>query len=170
MEYKQQLDKNHWETLKTSVMWIFRAVAGADGNIDTKEQLALKNVTENAVWIQNTLVREVLDDISSDIALHFRNSITDGRSFREGMADLLRILKNPVIEDRVATNFKKALIAIGFYVANVSGEEQQNKNVSNEEANVLKNLASILALTPEQLRDKPNIQSYMEIFSGEKKA
>lgn len=170
MDYRSQFRDKDWETIKISVMWIFRAVAGADGNIDTKEQLALKNVTENAIWVQNSFLREVMDDISIDISGVFRKSITDPRKFREGMSDLVKVLGASDIEKRYVTGFKKALIAIGFYVANISGSDDEDKNVSSEEANVLKNLAGILGLTSEELREKPNIQELMEVFAGHSKS
>jgi|GEM_PF-476066 len=166
MKYKPLFSDKDWKTIKISVMWIFRAVAGADGNIDTKEQMALKNVTENAIWVQNGLLREVIDDISINISEVFRQSITDPRKFREGMADLVSALKFSPVEKKVVVGFKKALIAIGFYVANISGSEQDDKKVSSEEATVLKNLATILGLTSEDLREQPNIQKFMEVFAG----
>jgi hypothetical protein len=166
MTYKPLFSEKEWDTIKISVMRIFRAVAGADGNIDTNEQLALKKITENAVWIENGFVREVIDDISIDIPGNFRKSISDQRNFREGMNDLLVIFDKSGIEQRIIVGFKKALIAIGFYVANISGSDYDEKMVSTEEANVLKSLTGILGLTANDLREKPNIQSYMEVFAG----
>ena len=160
-DYKKIFTNEEWKTLQFSIFWVFNAVARADGRIDKKELDALSHLMKNSSAIINELARDVITTIELDftrIKEEFDNDkieIIDG--FRK-VSDLL----NSKVNQKTIVNFKKTLIAIGFYIANASGK-WLGKKVSSEENIAIKLAGMNLRLTAAQLEELPTIN---EIFSS----
>jgi len=165
MSFQERFSATDWETLQFGVMWVFRSVAGADGTIDAAEQAAIKKVVLSYPCLPSDLAREVGQAVAENLGLLFRKSVGDGRDFKSGLNEVTSILINNKIDPIEIMNFKKSLIAIGFYVANISGDEENTK-VSGEEANVLRQIAFKLNLGINDLRISPTIQEIMELLSN----
>lgn len=146
---------DQWQSLQFAIMWVFQNVAGADGNVDRKEQQALKTVTSNSNKFKDPLAKELLLSVDLNPGLIFRQSMADIRGFKQGLTDVAKIV-DKALEPRDSIHFKKTLIAIGFYIANISGE--LNSEMSDEEATILANLAFLLNLHVEELAAKPTIE------------
>ncbi|MFY8160646.1 MAG: TerB family tellurite resistance protein [Candidatus Kapaibacteriota bacterium] len=162
MDLKSLYQPAEWQTLQFSVMWVFHSVAGADGVIDKQEQLALKQLTSNASKFSNHLIKEVLESMDSTSGAIFRQSMTDSRGPKKGLLDVTSII-NKTLPQEEATSFKKHLIAIGFFIANTSGDKQSSK-VSKEEANFIASLAFSLGLKMDDLKTPPSISEIITVL------
>lgn len=151
-----------WLTLQYSVMWVFHSVAGADGVIDKKEQMALKQLTSNAKKFNNLLIQEILTSLDANSGTIFRQSMTDPRGYKKGLADAIAIVLK-TLPQKEAISFKKHLIAIGFFIANTSGAKEAAK-VSQEEANIIAALAFNLGLKMEDLKSSPTISEIISVL------
>jgi uncharacterized tellurite resistance protein B-like protein len=155
MRLKGLFTTDQWQTLQYAVMWVFQEVAGADGNVDRKEQAALKNVTSNAAKFKDPLAKELLLSIDVNAGVIFRQSMTDMRGKDHGLKDVAKIIDSKFSKDE-AILFKKTLIGIGYYIANISGEE--SAEMSEEEATSLAKVAFNLNLTVEDLMAAPTVE------------
>ncbi|MCX6147046.1 MAG: hypothetical protein NTW25_07310 [Candidatus Kapabacteria bacterium] len=155
MRMKTLFSTENWQTLQFAVMWVFQNVAGADGNVDRKEQQALKTVTSNSAKFKDPLIKELLLSLDVNPGLVFRQSMTDVRGFQQGLKETAKIV-DKALEPKDSIYFKKTLIAIGFYIANISGEI--NSEMSDEEATILANLAFLLNLNVDELAASPSIE------------
>lgn len=162
MDIKSLYKPAEWLTLQYSIMWVFHSVAGADGVIDKKEQLALKQLTGNATKFSNVLIKELLESMDSNAGTLFRQSMVDSRGPKKGLQDATSII-NKTLPQKEATDFKKHLIAIGFFVANTSGDKDSAK-VSQEEANIIASLAFSLGLKMDDLKSPPSISEIVSIL------
>lgn len=162
MELRSLYQPAEWLTLQYAVMWVFHSVAGADGVIDKKEQMALKHLTSNAKKFDNPLLQEVLISLDSSSGSIFRQSMVDPRGYKKGLADVISIV-NKTIPQAEAISFKKHLIAIGFFIANTSGDKEAIK-VSQEEANIIAALAFNLGLKMEDLKTSPTISEIVSVL------
>lgn len=164
MEYKENLSPEDWNTLVYSVLWVFHSVAGADGIIDKKEQLALRTICQKAGALNSALAEEVLIEIEQGIGNYFRQSMNDQRDFRVGLAEAVSVLnKNLPIEKNL--NFRKILLAVGFYIGNVSGEGEGTK-LSKEELKVIGVLAGLLQLSKDDMNRSPTVSELMAILAS----
>lgn len=159
MRLKNYFTADQWQTLQFAVMWVFQNVAGADGNVDKKEQQALKNVTSSAAKFKDPLAKELLLSIDVNPGQVFRQSMVDMRGKDQGLKDVAKIIEK-AFEPKDAVHFKKTLIGIGYYIANVSGEI--NAEMSEEEATTLAEIAFYLNLTPEDLSTAPTVEDIVQ--------
>ncbi len=160
MRMKTLFNTEQWQSLQFAIMWVFQNVAGADGNVDKKEQQALKTVTSNSAKFKDPLIKEILLSIDVNPGLIFRQSMADMRGFKHGLTDVAKIV-DKALDPKESIHFKKTLIAIGFYIANISGEA--NSEMSDEEAENLANLAFLVNLNVDELAAHPTIE---EIISN----
>jgi uncharacterized tellurite resistance protein B-like protein len=164
MEFKDKLAPEDWNTLLYSVLWVFHSVAGADGIIDKKEQLALKTICSKAGALGSSLAEEILLVVDENIGTYFRQSMNDQRDFRVGLMEAIKVL-NKSIPPEKNLNFRKILLAIGFYIGNVSGEGEGSK-LSKEEMKVIGMLAGLLQISKDDMNKSPTVSEIMGIFAS----
>jgi len=157
MNFQNFYDQEEWLTLQFGIMWVFRGVAGADGRIDKDEQRALTIVVDAADKFNNSFISELLSSMKTNPGQLFRLSINDPRDFKKGLAEVAEILDQKASGDD-ALLYKKIITAVGIYVANSSGEMGE-KNISEEEVNILSKLSHYLRLSTSDIRSEPNIES-----------
>jgi hypothetical protein len=155
MDFAKQLQQAEWITLQYGIMWVFHNVAGADGVVDKAEQQSLKILTSKAEYFPSPLVREILKSIESNPGYIFRQSMQDNRGYKRGLSDVANIASKILNKEDLAI-FKKTMIAIGFYIANISGVKGESK-VSDEEVNILASLAYHLKMEMQELQKRPTI-------------
>lgn len=153
--------KDEWKTLQFSIFWVFNTVAQADGKIDKKELDALSHLMKKSAAIINELAREIASTIEKDFESIKEEFDNDKREIIDGLREVSDLL-NTKVNPETAVNFKKTLIAIGFYIANASGKWLGNK-VSSEESIAIKLAGMNLRLSSAQLEEVPTIN---EIFSS----
>ena len=160
-DYKKIFSKDEWKTLQFSIFWVFNTVAQADGKIDKKELDALSHLMKNSSAIINELARDIITTIEIDFLKIKEEFDNDKREIIDGLREVSDLL-NSKVNLATVVNFKKTLIAIGFYIANASGKWLGNK-VSSEENIAIKLAGMNLRLSSAQLEEVPTIN---EIFSS----
>lgn len=141
---KDTFTSEEWQALQYSPLWVFSAVAGADGEIDDQEMHALVKEVEEAPLYKTPLVREVFSSVSVDFNNIMKQYGADSRDVSEGLGDVADLLakKVPVEESKA---FKAALIFLGVNVAKSSGGFFGfGDKVSDEEKGALGLIAAIL--------------------------
>lgn len=164
MEFKHKVNSDEWNTLLYSVMWVFHAVAGADGIIDKKEQMAIKTVCSKAGALNSELAEEILKETDNNIGNLFRQSMNDSRDYKVGLIETIKVL-NQHLTPETNTNFRKVLLAIGFYIGNVSSDSGGNR-LSKEELKVIGTLAGLLQISKEDMNTSPTVSEIMAIFAS----
>jgi len=165
MDVKSKVTAEEWEILKFAVLWIFNAVANADGVIDKKESMAIKRVLELHSQIPGSIAKILLQEVSNDWSATLKNAMADKRGYMRGIAETVRIL-DLSYDKFTATQFKKVLLAIGFYIGNVSADES-GKRLSPEELKAIGLLAGLLKISKEDMNNTPTVSEIMAIFAME---
>ncbi|MDQ1266674.1 MAG: hypothetical protein QG635_1826 [Bacteroidota bacterium] len=160
MKYQQLFTEEEWTTLESSVLWVFEAIAKADGKRDIKEWEAMSIIHRRSDYMQNPFAREVLESFFYNMDHIHALFKEDDLDVIEGFAKIPYIIDDKIPND-VAVGFKKSLLAIGTYIANASGEMGSSK-ICDEEAEALKEISDNLGLTDEEIRSKPTISSIVE--------
>lgn len=164
MEFKLKVTPDEWNTLLYSVMWVFHAVAGADGIIDKKEQMAIKVICSKAGAMHNELAEELFVAIEPNIGNLFRQSMNDQRDYKLGLSETIKILNKYLSHEKNA-GFRKVLLAMGFYIGNVSSDAGGTR-LSKEELKVIGTLAGLLQLSKEDMNTSPTVSEIMAIFAS----
>jgi len=160
-DYKKIFTNKEWKIMQFSIFWVFNTVAKADGKIDKKELDALSQLMKNSSAILNKLARDIISTIEIDFQKIKDEFDNDNREIIDGLREVSDLL-NTKVSPEIAVKFKKALIAIGFYIANASGK-WLGSNVSSEESIAIKLAGMNLRLTSAQLEEVPTIA---EIFNS----
>lgn len=132
MIYKEKFNAEDWQTLKYSIVWVFKAIATVDGKIDKKERHALKIIIDNANNFESDLGIELLNDIKSDDIDIIDAAESDTRTSKDGLIEVGEVL-DKMLDNQTAVDFKKLLIAIGAYVGDSSGKWFDYKFSHDEE-------------------------------------
>ncbi|MEZ2228943.1 hypothetical protein [Microcoleus sp.] len=117
---KELFTSEEWQSLQYSPLWVFSAVAGADGEIDDQETHALVKEVEEAPLYKIPLVRDVFASVSIDFNNIMKQYGADSRDVSEGLGDVADILAKKVSTEE-SKSFKGALIFLGVNIANASG-------------------------------------------------
>ncbi|PSB44095.1 hypothetical protein C7B67_23050 [filamentous cyanobacterium Phorm 6] len=117
---KELFTSEEWQSLQYSPLWVFSAVAGADGEIDEQETHALVKEVEEAPLYKIPLVRDVFASVSIDFNNIMKQYGADSRDVSEGLGDVADILAKKVSTEE-SKSFKGALIFLGVNIANASG-------------------------------------------------
>jgi hypothetical protein len=155
IEYRKLFSDIDWQTLQFSIFWMFNSVAKADGKIDKKEKESLIRLTQNSSMLENDLAREIVASINGYLEGIWVKFEYDKREIIDGLREVSNLLNARVSPDE-AKNFKKTLIAMGFYVANSSGKWFGSK-VCAEEGIAIKLAAQNLRLSTADLDSYPSI-------------
>lgn len=160
MAFKDAFTREEWEILQFTELWIFDLVARADGKIDIKEMDAMSVVKMNADKFENDLVKEVLKGRSGFGVKELRDDyINDETKIEAGLKKVCKLLDDKV-DRTVAEEFKKTMLAIGFYIGHASGDYFESK-LSEEEAEALKKAADYLSLNEDVLNSEPTVESIL---------
>lgn len=163
MNYRDIFEQEEWATLQLSFIWMFQAVAGTDGDIDLHELDALNNIIRKSQNFPNELARQVLTIKNYNISnVSFRYN-SDSRSIKAGLKEISSILQK--VEEPIALEFKKTLLAIGVYIANSSGE-WFNYKMSNEETQTLVELSLLMKVSKKDLNTAPTVQDILKYIEN----
>ena len=123
-----------WQTLLFVPLWTFVACAGADRNIDEKEQAAFAKELGEAALYKNVLAREVLGTLASSLSTVMPAFQADSRNFLTGLSNAADVLDQKVPTND-ANDFKKAVLGVGIQVCQASGGGFMGKGdkISDEE-------------------------------------
>lgn len=155
-----------WHTLLFTPLWVFKISAAADGKIDKKEVNALKIITISAEKFENELVHEIISELKIREKEVYSEFAEDERDPRRGLKKALELLAK--LPEKMTSEFKKILIAIGFFIADSSGE-LYGYRVTEEEIDALSELAHFLGLSAEELEQKPSIKDNIKFLGGIKR-
>ena len=147
-----ELSDHEWTTLLFAPLWVFSAVAGADGNVDDAELTAFGRVLEKSLYLRDSLLRELLGTIARDLRATFQAYDADERTIEEGLEEVGRMLDTKLLADH-AIAYKRTLFALGDRVAKASGGGMLGigARVSTAEKAVLLRVAERLGLTEDHL-------------------
>jgi uncharacterized membrane protein YjdF len=162
MSFKDKFSEDEWETLQLSVIWMFQAIAGADKNIDEKELHALTTLMNKAQKFEFIFLKELLSSLRFNINEISDIYAIDQRSIKTGLRELAEILKVN-FDPHEALLFKKSLLAIGMYIADVSGDLISH-NISNKELQTIVELALFMKISINDYRKSPTVEELMIKF------
>lgn len=148
MSTQEKLTSEEWTTLQIAPIWVFFAVADADGIIDKKEKAAMQKIVMNADNFSSEIAGDVLRSLQPDAEILFQMLKEDTRSVKDGLTDVADIL-DAKFDEREAVAFKKAMVAIGVYIGEASGGLFQY-NFSDEERQALKRAGLYLRISVDQ--------------------
>jgi len=115
-----EYDEHEWTTLLFAPLWVFEAVARADGEVSDEEWQALFDALRAARTHRHDLTRDVLlelaDDLDEIVALFWEDEAEAEEGLSE-VADLLAEKESP----ETAAGFKAELVTLAVQVAKASG-------------------------------------------------
>jgi hypothetical protein len=116
----QGYDEHEWTTLLFAPLWVFEAVARADGRVSDEEWQALFRALRAARKHRHQLTRDVLlelaDELDEIMAIFWEDEAQPEEGLSE-VADLLAHREPP----ETAAGFKAELVALAVRVAKASG-------------------------------------------------
>ncbi len=115
-----ELTDEEWRTLLFAPLWVFSAVAGADGKIDKAELTAFGRVLEKSLYLPDALLRELLGSIARDLRATFDDFAADDRTAEEGLTQVAALLDSKLLAEHASAT-KRTLFALGDRVARASG-------------------------------------------------
>lgn len=145
MSKQTSFSPKQWLSLQFAPLWVFLAVAGADGAIDKRELKALLLELDEAHLYRDPLTNEILSSLRADFEnLMFRFG-EETRDVRSSLIQVANILDEAVTATE-AHNFKKALFLIGQKVADASGTGAwgPHRKINEREKKVLDQIATVL--------------------------
>jgi uncharacterized protein YegL len=108
-------------TLQFAPLWVFIAVAAADGKVDKKEVEAFGKELSEANLFKEPLAREILLSVGNDFANIWAALGADSRNVVTGLTQVADLLDRRV-PPQVAYNFKAALLMIGYNISESTGK------------------------------------------------
>lgn len=162
MIFRYKLTDYQWDTLALTPLWIFPTIALADGNFDEREREALFSISSVAYKFDNTLLNEIVEYYKHNFDSILKKFYDDNRKIKTALKDVADILEKEVPEE-IADNFKKIMLAIGYYIANASGDEFAGK-ISPRERKTLVELAKSLRINVKKFEEKPTIHDILCIL------
>jgi hypothetical protein len=160
MKFEQQFKNNEWQELQFVVLWIIRAIARADGKVDSIELHAMEQISKLAPKFRNEFARELIISIENQIS----STTTKYNITTSAIKDRL-ISFSKLIDDKFplfyALDFKKTIIGIALYIANSSGDlTVYNNRMSDSEAEAIAELILYLDISQEDLEMEPSIYKF----------
>lgn len=163
-EKKEVLSVDEWNTLFFALIWVFNAVAGADGIIDKKEQEAMKRICSKAKKVNLNLAEKIFTALDENLNTIYRQCTRDQRGYQKGLDQVCDLLRMKFSRE-ISLKFRKMLLAGGFYIANVSSDHMGNK-ISKEEIQVIQELMKLLNLSKDEIASEPSVSDYMAIYAS----
>ena len=138
--------EKEWQTLLFGPMWLFQAVAGADGLIDKKEWMAFFDVLSDADGFENALTKAVfkrLLDNFERVSAAFEEVHHHISAGLQTMADLVDEREDP--DD--AYDFKANMLELATEVAERSGGGLFKSGISEIEKEAISYVFNALNMT-----------------------
>lgn len=121
MSSQSMFNISEWRTLQFTPLWVFYAVAAADGKVDQKEVEALVIELSQAHLFKEPLARDVLMSLGNDFENVLRLFQADSRNAGRGLVEAANLLDRKV-PPQTAYNFKAAMLMIGYNVSESTGK------------------------------------------------
>lgn len=144
--------ERQWELMKLLPFQFFAIVAGADGEIDTKEILAFQSQFSSADKLENALHKDLLVDAQNeDISRYISNSVNATR-FAYNARSIVPMLKGKLdeeaYEDFIVSLFKNAVD-----IARASGGGLFKSAISKEESKALSTIADMFDIAEDRFEE-----------------
>ncbi len=142
-----------FETLQFSPLWVFSAVAEADGKADKKEFGALVEILGNSQYFENPSVREVFGSVARGFSDLWPRYLRDSRDIVAAFDDVKSAVDSN-LETAEAMDFKKSLLFVASKVAQASGSGvlSLGNKISKDEQTAFAFIAVKLGVTPEDMQ------------------
>jgi hypothetical protein len=116
----QEFDEHEWTTLLFAPLWVFEAVARADGQVSDEEWQALFRTLRAARNHRHDLTRDVLLELADDLEEVVAVFWEDDAKAEEGLSEVADLLahRQPL---ETAAGFKAELVTLAIQVAKASG-------------------------------------------------
>lgn len=121
MSSQNMFNASELKTLQFTPLWVFGAVATADGKVDQKEIEALGREISQAHLYNEPLARDVLMSLAGDFKNIFELYGKDSRNVVQGLKEVADLLDRKV-SPQVSYNFKGAMLMIGYNVSESTGK------------------------------------------------
>jgi zinc-ribbon domain len=130
--------------LRLAPIWVYRAVAEADGKTDESETIALGSFTTRVVSDDSrpAFTREIFASLAGDLVAAFDELEGDTRSVEQGLKDVSDALDADVSPEEAAS-FRAALVRLGAEIAHA------RYPVSAEESAALSAIANAVGAVPD---------------------
>ncbi|MBX3042932.1 MAG: hypothetical protein KIT33_01670 [Candidatus Kapabacteria bacterium] len=159
MSLMEKFSTDEIENLKLSVIRVFNYIADIDGKIDKKEVTAIETFLKNIRKFNSELLNELFVELPVIGILEEKRSLS-GLGDREGLRYISALLDRKIDREE-ALNFKKSLIALGYFVADSSGSFFEH-NISDDENSALNSIAKDLDLSLREMISTKQIQRLIE--------
>lgn len=146
MSYKILFNDYELALVRNSFPIIFELIATSDTKIDRKEKTAYNQFLSNIRKLNSPLINEIIvDDITNIEDLNNNNN----KELKNSLRQLNEIL-DLKLEREEQVEFKKILIAFGYYIAQSSGSLFDHK-FSDDEEDILNEIGYILNISVRDL-------------------
>jgi len=146
MSYKVLFNDKELELIRNSFPIIFELIAESDTKIDKKEKNAYNEFLSNIRKLNSPIINEIFfNDITNAEVLNNNNNKELKNSLR-----LLNEILDLKLEREEQIEFKKILIAFGYYIAQSSGSLFDHK-FSDDEEDILNEIGYILNISVRDL-------------------
>jgi hypothetical protein len=161
MALKELYSEEQWKTLQLSFAWVFDFISGTDKKIDKKETEAMIKIINSGKTFKSQLANEVLSSVSDFDNLQSLK-ISDVRKHKVGLKEAGALIESK-LDRKDAVEFKKALVACGYFLADSSGS-LFNHNVSHDEMDALNEIGFTLNISVKDLLQVDSIKSIIDRF------
>jgi len=146
MSYKVLFNDKELELIRNSFTIIFELIAESDTKIDKKEKNAYNEFLSNIRKLNSPIINDIFfNDITNAEVLNNNNNKELKNSLR-----LLNEILDLKLEREEQIEFKKILIAFGYYIAQSSGSLFDHK-FSDDEEDILNEIGYILNISVRDL-------------------
>ena len=118
---RKSFTSQEWRTLQFAPLWVFTAVAAADGKVDEKEFEILARELSEAHLYKNRLARDVLFSVANEFTKVLPDYGADRRNIINGLKEVADILDRKMSPQDVY-EFKRALLGLGYNVVESSSK------------------------------------------------
>lgn len=136
------LSSQEIDTLKCGFEYVFKHIADSDDKVDKKENAAFVDFIKRSKNLTSNAAIEILSNYDIE---KVRSIATNSLSTKENLKKVALIV-DAKLDREEAVEFKKSLIAFGYYVANSSGSFFDHK-VSHDEEDALNEIGFAIGLS-----------------------
>ncbi|MBM2813778.1 MAG: hypothetical protein HW421_540 [Ignavibacteria bacterium] len=157
-EYREKFNDKEWEEVQFIIIWMLRTIARADGRIDKLEIRALNILTKLAKNFKNELVGELIVSVAPQLFYLTTQFHLTAEQMQPHMEKFNKLMESKFEHDFVI-DFKKTLIASVIFVANSSGDVEENlTKINPKESQILQEFIGCLKMTDDELQQHPSIE------------
>lgn len=149
-----------WHLLQMGLLWVFQGIAMADGKIEPVEINAIEHLSKNAFKLKNELAREVFSSIDFNRE-EFSNIYNLSPRINVGLQEVSSLLDEKLTPDK-SVEFKKYLLAAGFYVFIFAGNSDTRILNDSRESKIFSDMAKLLRLMPVDLIKEPRLEDIIK--------